>query len=102
MKKVVCYIDDILVISSTQEEMLQLLYEVSAELHCQGLKANPRKLLAGLKKIKYPGYQLSSEGITPDDAKLDKLRALEPPKSAKETKSILPFLQFNAQCIELF
>lgn len=72
MKKVVSYIYDILVISSTQEEMLQLLYDVCAELRYHGLKANPRKLLAGLKKIKYLGYQLSSEGITPEDAKLDK------------------------------
>ena len=82
--------------------MLQLLYQVCAELRYHGLKANPKKLLAGLKKIKYLGYQLSSEGITPDDAKLDKLRALEPPKSAKEIESILPFLQFNSQCIEHF
>ena len=45
---------------------------------------------------------MSNEGITPDDAKLDKLRALEPPKSAKEIESVLPFLQFNSQCIEQF
>ena len=56
MKKVVCYTDDILVISSTQKKMLQLLYEVCADLRYHGLKANPRKLLAGLKKIKYLGY----------------------------------------------
>ena len=82
--------------------MLQLLYEVWSKWHYHGLKANPIKHLAGLKKIKYLGYQLSSEGITPDDAKLDKLRALEPPKSAKEIISILPFLQLHAQYIEHF
>ena len=102
MKKVVSYIDDILVIASTHEEMLQLLYEVCAELHYHGLKANPRKLLAGLKKIEYLGYQLFIEGITPDNAKLDKIRALEPPKSAMEIDSILPFLQFNAQSVKHF
>ena len=102
LKKVVCYIDDILVISSTMDEMITLLYEVCAELRYHGLKANPKKFLAGLKKIKYLGYQLSNEGITPDDDKLNKLRALEPPKSAKEIESILPFLQFNSQCIEHF
>ena len=102
MPKVICYIDDILVISSTLEEMLQLMYDICAELRYHGLKANPQKLFLALKKIKYLGYQLSNEGITPDDAKLDKLRALEPPKSAKEIESVLPFLQFNSQCIEHF
>ena len=87
--------------ASTQEEMLNLLYKVCAELRYHGLKANPRKLLTGLKKIKYQ-YQFSSEGITPDDAKLDKLRALQPPKSAKEIDSVLPFLQFIAQSVEHF
>ena len=52
-------------IASKHEEMLNLLYEVCVELHYHGLKANPRKLLVGLKKIKYLGYQLFSEGITP-------------------------------------
>ena len=52
MPKVICYIDDILVISSTLEEMLQLMYDICAELRYHGLKANPKKLSLALKQIK--------------------------------------------------
>ena len=99
---VVTYIDDVLGLAQNHHDMIELLNKIFAELRYHGLKVNLEKSQFGLKNIKYLGFLLTPEGIMPDEGKLEKLRALQPPKSSKEIESVLPFLQFNAQCVEQF
>jgi hypothetical protein len=99
---VVTYIDDILGLAQNHPEMISLLNLIFAELRYHGLKVNLEKSQFGLQNIKYLGFLLTPEGIMPDESKLEKLRALQAPKSSKEIESVLPFLQFNAQSVEQF
>ena len=67
------YLDDILVFSTTFEEMLACLDMVLTRLQEHGLKVKPEKCSLGKEKIRYLGYTVSAVGVEPDE---DKIRAI--------------------------
>ena len=67
------YLDDILVFSTTFEEMLARLDMVLTRLQEHGLKVKPEKCSLGKEKIRYLGYTVSAVGVEPDE---DKIRAI--------------------------
>ncbi len=60
---VLCYIDDIVIFSSTFEEHLQHIGEVFQRLRNAGLKLTPSKCYFAQKHIKYLGHILGQDGI---------------------------------------
>ena len=64
-------------------------------LRRSGLKLSPEKCVFGSEKLSFLGNVISKEGLRPEKDKIEKfLRNLEIPKSVKQVKRLIGFLQF--------
>ena len=68
---IICFLDDILVASSTMEEHISHLDMVLGAIKRAGLKLNPKKCLFAQESVSCLGHRLSRDGIGPDPANLD-------------------------------
>lgn len=88
-KYVLCYVDDVLIFSSTFDEHLKHLSEVFKRLKEAGLKLSPNKCYFAQKKLYYLGHVISKDGVETDERKVEKIKNLSPPKDQKGVKSLL-------------
>lgn len=95
-----CYIDDIVIFSSTFEVHLQHLSEVFQRLRDAGLKLTPSKCFFAQKQIKYLGHLLGKEGVQPDPAKFERVKHLAVPTNPSEVKSVLGLFNFYKKFIK--
>ena len=63
---IITYVDDLVGATTTHLEMISLLNEVFAECRYHGMKLNLKKCLCGLDSLSWLGYNLSSNGISPE------------------------------------
>ena len=64
-KQAITYIDDTIMQSQNKGEMFSNIHEYHNLLRKAGLKAAPEKTFCFLKKVKFLGQVISSEGIQP-------------------------------------
>ena len=98
-KYVLCYVDDIIIFSSSFEDHLQHLEEVFRRLRDAGLKLSPKKCFFAKQKLHYLGFVISKDGIEADPKKVEKILNLKPPKDAKGVKSLLGLTAFYKKFI---
>ena len=84
---VVCYFDNIFVISQDWESHLQHLRNVMTCLREHGLVAKPSKCFLGFQEITYLGYKLGHNTITPLGDRIFALLQLNLPRSKKALRS---------------
>jgi len=60
-----CYIDDVLVASSSKEEHKKHLRQVFKRFQENGISINPAKCIFGQSKIKFLAHEISAEGTKP-------------------------------------
>ena len=80
------YLDDIIIFSKTKEEHLQHLEEIFTRLHNSGLKMKREKCINFKKHIQYLGHLVSEQGFEPLPEKLESIRNMPAPWTAKEVK----------------
>lgn len=68
--KLFVYVDDILLLTETIPEMLELLAEVARHLKTANLSINLEKSRFFTKEVKYVGYIISEKGIAADPEKV--------------------------------
>ena len=100
--EVITYVDDLITMAQSHDEMIANLEKIFAILRLNNLKLNLKKCKFGVRELDWLGFTINNEGIKPEMSKVQKCRELQPPKSAKEIESLLPFMAFNAQCLEKF
>ena len=100
--EVITYVDDLITMAQSHDEMIDNLEKIFAILRLNNLKLNLKKCKFGVRELDWLGFTINNEGIKPEMSKVQKCRELQPPKSAKEIESMLPFMAFNAQCLEKF
>ena len=83
------YLDDIIIFSRNEVEHLEHLKIIFQRLKEAGLKLKQSKCDFIKKHIQYLGHLISLEGIQPLPEKLESIRNMPPPKSAKEIKQFL-------------
>ena len=71
-KYVLCYVDDVIIFSTTFHDHLQHLEEVFKRLRNAGLKLSPNKCYFAQKKLHYLGHVISKSGIETDSKKVEK------------------------------
>ena len=77
-KQAITYIDDSIMQSQTRGETFTIINEYHTLLRKAGLKAAPDKTFFFLKKAKFLGHGISSEGTQPIAQRVDALRKKSP------------------------
>uniref|UniRef100_A0A8C6M195 Gypsy retrotransposon integrase-like protein 1 n=1 Tax=Nothobranchius furzeri TaxID=105023 RepID=A0A8C6M195_NOTFU len=66
-----CYLDDLLVFASTEEEALERLEVVFQRLRLYNLKLSPKKCHLMRSSVKFLGHVIDSNGVAVDPSKVD-------------------------------
>ena len=88
------YLDDIIIFSKTEEEHLQHLEEIFVRLRKFGLKMKREKCSFFKKHIQYLGHLVSEKGFEPLPEKLESIRKMPAPRTAKEVKQFLGLIGY--------
>ena len=96
---VICYIDDILVTGSTDEEHLKRLGEVFKRLECHGLHLKRSKCVFLQESVEYLGHMIDSKGVRSTSAKVDAIVNAPRPKTQQELNAFLGLLNYYGKFI---
>ncbi|CAB0044246.1 unnamed protein product [Trichogramma brassicae] len=93
------YIDDIFVASSSHEEHLAHLRQLFTTLREANLKLNEQKCTFGRREVLYLGFQVTPDGFSPPDAKIQAIEKYAKPTDATELRRFLGMLNYYRQCM---
>ena len=96
------YLDDICILTSSIDEMLDRIGLILHRLQDFNLKIKPKKSFFFQSKITFLGHVLSKEGIFPNPEKVEKVKTWPTPKSAKEVHSFLGLASYYCRFIPPF
>ena len=96
------YIDDVFVFTKTWESHVQALDQTLGRLVEAGLKCKLSKCSFAGDSVKCLGQQVSSEGVTIDDDKLQAIRDLPRPSDATGVRSFVGFVNYFRQYIDKY
>ena len=96
------YLDDIIIFSKTEEEHLQHLEEIFVRLRKFGLKMKREKCSFFKKHIQYLGHLVSERGFEPLPEKLESIREMPAPRTAKEVKQFLGLIGYYQKFVPHF
>ena len=89
-----CYIDDIIIWSTTVEEHIQHLQIVFGRLRDAGLKVHPRKCVLGTDSIDFLGHRISADKLEPQPDKLAVVRDLPSPTNISSLRAALGLFSY--------
>ena len=101
-KFVLVYIDDIIIYSKTYEEHLEHLRNVFTLLENAGLKINLEKCDFFKTKLAFLGHIITVEGITPDPAKIEKVRHYSIPQDKTNVRAFLGLASYYRRFVKGF
>ncbi|GJR72120.1 reverse transcriptase domain-containing protein [Tanacetum coccineum] len=87
-RNVEVYVDDLVIKSYTEAEMLRDVDETFRTLQKINMKLNPKKCTFGAVEGMFLGYMISREGIKPRPDKTDVVLQLPSPRTIKEVQSL--------------
>ena len=96
------YLDDIIIFSKTEEEHLQHLEEIFIRLRKFRLKMKREKCCFFKKHIQYLGHLVSERGFEPLLEKLESIRKMPAPRTAKEVKQFLGLIGYYQKFVPRF
>lgn len=95
----VCYIDNIYITGKTDKEHLQTLEKVLSRLETSGLQVRKEKCSFMKPEVSFLGYQLTSEGVKPQEDKLRAIRAADPPENIHQLRAFLGMMNYYGSFI---
>ena len=96
-----CYIDDILIFSTSKEQHAEHVAKVLRHLQHANLKINSKKCSFYQNSVDFLGYNISSAGIKPIEDRIDALRNIPRPRCIKELQKFLGMIAFYHKCLPL-
>ena len=96
------YLDDIIIISKNELQLLEHLETVFSCLREAGLEMKLSKCDFFKKEIYYLGHLISTEGISPLPNKLDCIQHMQAPKNMKEIKQFLGLTGYYRKFVPRF
>ena len=99
---VLVYLDDFIIFSETEEDHLKHVKLVFDRLRKAKLKLKGKKCQFFLTEVSFLGHVVSTDGIKPDPAKIEKILNFKIPSSLKEVQSFLGLASYYRRFIENF
>ena len=94
-KNLIVFIDDFLIPGKDFVEHLAHIDYVLEKLGEAGLKLNPEKSKFLRSEVKFVGHNISAKGMQMDKDRLDPILKINPPRTIKQTQSLLGVLNYN-------
>jgi hypothetical protein len=88
-RNIEAYIDDIVVNSKKQGDLLDDLKETFDNLHKYKMMLNPKKCMFGVSSGKLLGYMVLSQGVDANLKKVEAIEKLQPPRIRKEIQKLV-------------
>ena len=99
MSGVICYIDDILITGTTDEEHLKRLREVLKRLKAHGLRAKKEKCYFLRESVEYLGHRVDAEGLHTLPSKVKAIVDAPAPQNIQQLRSFLGLLNYYSRFI---
>lgn len=96
------YLDDIIVATKTFEEHLEVLDKIATRLSAAGLTISIDKSRFCMRSLKYLGYVVSEQGISPDVEKVASIANYPTPKNVKDVRRLLGVVGWYRRFIPQF
>ena len=96
---VVAYIDDILIYSKTEEELVDLMKKVLRKLLNNSLCINAKKCVFHARKVEFVGYTIDQNRVKMSENKVKHILEWEPPRSVHEVQRFLGLANFYRRFI---
>ena len=100
LSRVICYLDDILVTGSSEEEHLRNLSEVLARLSKHGLRLKREKCSFMQDSVEYLGHRIDAEGVHTSASKVEAIVKAPAPKNITELRSFLGMVNYYGKFIQ--
>lgn len=100
--EVLCYMDDILLVTSDKETHLIRLEQVMKKLSEVNLKIKTKKCQFFVDETKFLGYKISKHGMKMDENKLEDVKAMPYPSNKKELQSFLGMVNYYRVFVKNF
>ena len=101
-KFVLIFLDDVLVYSANLEEHAEHLRKILERLREQRLYAKASKCERMKIAVEFLGHQITSDGMTPTEAKLKTVKDWSTPKDVKDVRSFLGFANYYRRFVKDF
>lgn len=100
--KIMVYMDDLMIATSTLEEHINILNEVFEVINRHGLKLRLTKCKFFLQEVDYLGYRVNFNGIKPNPENLEAVRGFPIPKNIRDVHSFLGLCSYFRKFIKNF
>ena len=100
--RVLAHMDDIMILTPDFDTHLHQLKTVFTRLRSAGITLKAPKCVIAHQKVDFLGYELSNNGIQPQQRVTDAIRDFPCPSSKKELKRFLGLAGFYRQFIQNF
>ena len=94
MDQVYCYMDDLLVFTKTHKQHVKVVEELFKRLQDNGLAIHPDKSLYAQPNLDFLGFNISHNGISPLNKKVEAITNFPPPRTPKDLLGFLGGLNF--------
>ncbi|KAG7311665.1 hypothetical protein JYU34_002718 [Plutella xylostella] len=95
-----CYIDDVIIASSDEEQHREHLRQVFQRFEEYGITINLNKCEFGQSQIEFLGYMVSKDGIAPLKSKIDVIQNFPRPETVAQLRRFLGMINFYRLHIE--
>jgi hypothetical protein len=97
-----CYIDDVIVASSSVAQHCEHLRYIFEVVYDAGLRCHPSKCLFGSTRVPYLGHMVSVDGLGPQQAKIDAIAKMVEPGDASTLRSFLGLANYYRKFVQNF
>ena len=98
-KTAITYLDDFFMQSQTNDEMFLVLEQYHQILQNKNMKAAPDKSHFFLTRVKFLGYIIERNTITPLKSRIDAIQKLQPTTNKKKIREFLGILNFLSKYV---